>query len=71
MVQPTVVIQQAVQQNLNREFLQVDWFSIILATIKNLLAFWQIWLILGVLVVVKLAWQLYEYQKFSKTGILT
>jgi len=69
MVQPTVAMQQAVQQNIDKAFSQIDWFSIMLATIKNLLAFWQIWLLFGVLIIIKLGWQLYEYQKLSKAGI--
>ena len=69
MVQPTIDVQQAVQQSVNKELTQIDWTAIVLATIKNLLAFWQIWLFLGILVVIKLAWQFYEYQKLSKAGI--
>lgn len=69
MVQPTVALQQAVQQNITRAFLQVNWFAIIVAVIKNLLMLWKIWLFFGIIALLQLIWRIYKRQQLAKTGI--
>ena len=43
--------------------------DIFFALVKGMLALWQMWLILGVMALIKLAYILWEKNRLSKSGI--
>lgn len=68
-MQPTSALSQAANYSAVNIFAKMDWFSIFIQVIQYLLAFWQLWLMMGAVLAIKFGWSIYQHKKLEKTGI--
>jgi restriction system protein len=48
---------------------KIDWIPVYKTIFIDLMKFWQLWLLIGVMILVRIAYYFYEYQRLSKAGI--
>ncbi len=73
MLQPIQSIAELEKQALDKSLSQINWTAwnaqIISATIVSLVKMWPLWVFIGLILSVKLGYELYRQRKLARSGI--